>query len=144
MATQSRIAVQLPTLNSLFSLVNEDGLTSGTIKGTVGSILKALELSITRLPAAIASGTRAFDLEAPAEKKATSTPVKAPGFASLISTCLPSKVSCLPTDLSLASNVRELIGNFRCSNNLRNSPPTAPVAPTIATQNDSRTPSVLP
>ena len=133
-AVQSKMAVQLPTLNSRFLDVN----------GTLGSIRNALELSMTNAPAARASGTNAFDRDAPAEKKATSTPANAPSLASLISRDEPAKSKCFPTDRSLAKRVRELIGNFRCSNNRKNSPPTAPVAPTIATLNDSRTPNVLP
>ena len=46
--------------------------TSGTINGTLSSILKALLLSITIHPFEAAIGAKCFDVSAPAEKSAKS------------------------------------------------------------------------
>ena len=53
------------------------GFTSGTTRGTWGSRRKALELSITRAPAAAATGAHCLDTEPPAEANTRSTPAKA-------------------------------------------------------------------
>ena len=74
--------MQFGTLIRRFDFVNADGLTSGTMRGTLSSILKALLLSTTKAPDAIADGASSLDLVAPALKNATSTPSKAVGSAS--------------------------------------------------------------
>src|SRR5713226_10376200 len=68
-------------------------LISGTTSGTVGSILKALDLSTTTAPAFTASGAYSLDWAEPAEKKATWTPLKAPGPTSSTRTGSPLKVT---------------------------------------------------
>ena len=50
--------------------------TSGTTRGTLGSILKALLLSITTEPAFAAMGANSRLLLAPAENRAISIPLK--------------------------------------------------------------------
>ena len=51
------------------------GFTSGTTRGTSGSILHWLELSITTQPDFTATGAHIFDLSPPAEKRAISIPL---------------------------------------------------------------------
>ena len=75
-ATQSKIAVQLGTLIKRLDGSIADGFTSGTNRGTSESIRKALELSMTSAPAANAAGISSLDRVAPAEKNATSMPLK--------------------------------------------------------------------
>ncbi len=50
------------------------GLTSETTSGTSGSMRHADELSITTAPAAATTGASSRDVDAPAEKKTTSSP----------------------------------------------------------------------
>jgi len=109
------------------------GLTSGTTRGTSGSILHWLELSTTTQPDFAATGAQIFDLSAPAEKRAISIPLNESSFkastgisASLNSIIFPSERSdakslSLSTGKSLPTSVAII------------SLPTAPVAPTTAT-----------
>src|SRR3990172_5114937 len=58
------------------------GLTSTTTSGTAGSMRHCEELSMTSAPRRAASGARTAETDAPAEKRAMSTPSKASGVAS--------------------------------------------------------------
>ena len=57
------------------------GFTSGTTKGTSGSIRNALELSMTMAPRFAASGANVLEIDPPANR-AISTPSNDSGFAS--------------------------------------------------------------
>ena len=58
------------------------GLTSGTTKGTPGSIRQAEELSTTTQPASRAMGANLSEVPLPAEKRARSMPLKLSGVSS--------------------------------------------------------------
>ncbi len=59
------------------------GFTWLTTRGTLGSIRQAFELSITIAPRPTAAGASSSETEAPAEKRAISTPANASGVASI-------------------------------------------------------------
>ena len=108
------------------------GFTSGTISGTSGSIRKVLELSITTAPALAAAGPRVLLMEPPANN-AISTSSKDCSVASSTVYSLPINWIFLPADRLDANNFKLANGNFRSSIRFKNSCPTAPVAPRIAT-----------
>src|SRR5919112_1403284 len=96
----------------LSSAVIASALISGTTSFLVGSILHALELSITVIPASANFGAHSSDVLPPAENKATS------GFAAIASVmlttlyCLPLNSISLPTDLSEATGISSVTGKF--------------------------------
>src|SRR6266851_6154157 len=106
--------------------------TSGTTSGTLGSMRKADELSITIAPAARAAGANSRLRPAPALKKAMSMPLKESAFSSSTLQALPLNSSVLPAERAEASSLSEPTGKFRRSRTRRISMPTAPVAPTMA------------
>ena len=107
-------------------------LTSGTIRGTLGSMRKTELSSMTRAPAAAATGARAL-LTAPlAEMKTMSVLSKAPSPTVSTTRSSPATVMRLPTERSEANRRMDEKGNPRCSRMLRKTSPTAPVAPTTA------------
>ena len=108
------------------------GFTSGTTSGTLGSMRKADELSITTAPAAFAAGTNSRLRVAPAEKKAMSTPLKDAAVSSSTVYGLPLNSRVLPAERLDASSFRLATGKLRRSITRRISTPTAPVAPTTA------------
>src|SRR5512143_3468992 len=110
--------------------------TSGTTKGISGSMRKALLLSTTTAPEAAAAGPNSRLREAPAEKRATWTPLKESLVSFSTLTGFPPNSNSLPTERSEANNLMEPTGNFRCSRVLIISKPTAPVAPATATAYD--------
>src|SRR5882724_10682212 len=77
-------------------------LTSGTTRGALASIRKALDLSTTTAPALTASRAHFLDWAEPAEKNATSTPLKAPGPTFCTRIDSPLKGTLLPTERSEA------------------------------------------
>ena len=109
------------------------GLTSGTIRGTSGSILKEEVLSITIQPFLPAIGAHFSETEEPAENNAISTLEKSKLSKFLTLIFLSPKFISLPSDRleakacisSIANSLSESIDNISC--------PTAPVAPTTAT-----------
>ncbi len=127
------IALQLGTLINRSVGLTDLELISGTTSGTAASMRNALELSITYAPARRAWGANSFERVAPALKKATSTPSKDSRLTSSTFTSRPRNCNTLPADLPLASNRNEATGNSLPSKSRKNSPPTAPVAPRIAT-----------
>src|SRR5215467_13768980 len=131
-ATEGMAAVQLGLAITPLWRVRSPPLTSGTTSGVLGSMRKADELSTTTQPAALAAGTNSRLRVAPAEKKAMSQPLKASAFSSSTLCGLPLNSSVLPTERAEASSLREATGKFRRSRTRRISPPTAPVAPTMA------------
>ena len=107
-------------------------LISGTTRGTVGSMRKALDLSTTTAPALTACGAYSLDCAEPAEKNATSTPRKASGPTCSTRIFSPLKVTLFPTDRSEANARSSRTGNLRSSRIFSVVCPTAPVAPTTA------------
>ena len=109
------------------------GFTSGTTSGIPSFMRNALVLSTTTAPAFTADGANSLLIEPPALKNAIFTPAKESCFSSSMTYSLPANVAVFPALRLLASSFRFAIGNFRSASTLRNSCPTAPVAPTIAT-----------
>jgi hypothetical protein len=72
------------------------GLTSETTRGTSGSIRNPDELSMTRTPAAANRGACAFEVVAPAEKMAMSSPDGSAVEASSTVMSSPRKPSVVP------------------------------------------------
>src|SRR3989344_2234507 len=105
---------------------------SGTTRGTLSSIRKALELSITTQPALTAIGANSRDTLPPALKIAISTPLKLCSLSSSTAISFPRKVTDFPAERLLAKRTSFPIGKFLCSSTLSTSSPTAPVAPTMA------------
>ena len=109
-------------------------LHSGTTRGTSSSIRKALELSIITAPYFVMVSANSFDVPAPAEVKAMSTSLKSSlccnNFTSI---SFPLKVYLRPALRSEPNNTSSSIGKFLSARMRRNSCPTAPLAPTIAT-----------
>ena len=109
------------------------GLTCETTSGIVGSIRQADELSMTVAPRATAAGASSFEMSAPAENRAMSTPSKASGTASAISSVRPSTDTVRPADRPEASRRSSPTGNSRSLRIWIIVRPTTPVAPTTAT-----------
>ena len=109
-------------------------LHSGTTRGTSLSMRKAEELSIITAPNLVMSAANSFDVPAPAEVKAMSTSLKSSlCWSSFTVYSLPRKVYLVPA-LRLEPKSRRLsMGKSRSASTRRNSWPTAPLAPTIAT-----------
>ena len=108
--------------------------TSGTTKGTSASIRNALELSIITAPYLVIVFSNSLDVPAPAEVKAMSTPLKSSLCCkSFTSICLPRKVYVVPALRLEPNKTNSSIGKFLSSSTRRNSCPTAPLTPTIAT-----------
>src|SRR5262245_5926446 len=91
------------------------------------------ELSTTTVPALTATGANFFDVPLPAENKPMSTPAKLPSVSSCTRRSLPRNFIVLPAERADANSLSSLSGNLRCSRHCKSSPPTAPVAPTMAT-----------
>ena len=108
-------------------------MTWETTSGTVGSIRQADELSMTVAPRATAAGASSLETSAPAENSAMSTPSKASGTASPISSVRPSIDTVRPADRPEASRRNSPTGNSRSLRIWIIVRPTTPVAPTTAT-----------
>ena len=94
---------------------------------------KADELSTTTAPAFTAAGANFFDMPLPAENSAISTPSKLFSVSSVTVMSLPLYGNVLPAECAEASRRSSPKRNLRVAKQERNSTPTAPVAPTIAT-----------
>jgi hypothetical protein len=114
-------------------------LISGIASGTLGSMRKAEELSMTTAPAFTAIGENFRETPLPAENSAISTPSKELSRSSSISMVSPRKPTVLPADRALASALSLRTGNPRLFKVAMNSPPTAPVTPAMATTGSLRT-----
>ena len=109
-------------------------LHSGTTRGTSLSMRKALELSIITAPYLVMSSQNSFEVPAPADVKAMSTSLKSSlCWSSFTSYSLPRKVYLVPAERCEPNNTSSSSGKFLSSSTRRNSCPTAPDAPTIAT-----------
>src|SRR4051812_15669228 len=109
------------------------GLTSGTTRGTSGSIRKALELSTTTAPARAAIGLNWREIDAGVLDRTMSTPANASGVSGSIGYVSPANFTVLPALRSEARNLIAPTGNFRSSSRRIITSPTAPLAPTTAT-----------
>jgi hypothetical protein len=110
------------------------GLISGMTNGTSGFMRNADELSMTTVPACTAQGANCLLRLLPAEKKAMSMPWNESSRSGSTRTRAPQKRISLPADFSDASRRSARTGNRRVSSTCNTSCPTAPVAPTIATE----------
>src|SRR5215212_4525346 len=117
----------------LSAAVIASALISGTTSFLVGSILHALELSITVMPAAANFGAHSSEVLPPAENNAIA------GFAAIASSMVtilnffPLNSTSLPIDLSDATAINSVTGKFLSANTCSILVPTRPVAPTTAT-----------
>ena len=109
------------------------GFTSGTTSGTPGSMRNAEELSTTTAPCRTAIGANRRDTVLPAENSAISTPGKLSSFSSSTAMPWPRNSSFRPADRPEANRRSRSSGKLRLSRQPISSPPTAPVAPTMAT-----------
>ena len=108
--------------------------TSGTTKGTSSHMRKALELSIITAPCFVMVSANSCDVPPPADVKAMSTSLKSSLCCnSFTSYSLPLKLYLRPALRSEPNNTSSSMGKFRSARMRRNSCPTAPLAPTIAT-----------
>src|SRR5690348_14009921 len=117
----------------LSSAAKASAFNSGTTNFLVGSILHALELSITVIPASANFGAHSNEVPPPAEKIATA------GLAAMASLMLTTlyflslNSTSFPTDLSLATGINSVTGKFLSASTCNIFEPTKPVAPTTAT-----------
>src|ERR1041384_3606649 len=91
---------------------------------------------MTSAPDLTACGTNPLLTVAPAEKNATSTPVKLPGTSSSTRCSRPPNFRDFPAARAEAGRRRSATGNFRSSRTSSTFLPTSPVAPTTATLTD--------
>src|SRR5579885_1756450 len=98
-----------------------------------GSIRQALELSITTIPASANLGASSFEVAPPAENKATAGFFEIAVCQSTTVYSLPLKTIFFPTDLSEATGINSVTGNFLSARTCNILLPTKPVAPTTAT-----------
>ena len=136
-ATLINIVVQLGLAIIPLCKAAASGLTSGTTRGTWGSIRKALELSITTAPASTAFFAHTFDVDPPADASTKSTFLNESFVTASTCKLCSLNFKVLPTELGDASSLNSATGKFRVSSNSSNSVPTAPVAPNIATLYES-------
>ena len=99
-------------------------LTSGTTRGTSGSMRQADELSMTVAPAAATTGARVFEVAPPAENSAISRPLQSAVAASSTVICRPSKSSERPALRDDANSRMESAGKLRSASIWRITPPT--------------------
>ena len=93
------IVVQLGLATMPFGIdPSASALTSGTTRGTSGSMRQADELSMTTAPAAATTGASSFEVAPPAENRAKSSPVKSAVAASSTTTSWPRQSSVRPAD----------------------------------------------
>lgn len=116
------------------------GLTSGTTRGTSGSIRKAPELSTTITPLAAAIGAQCAATSSGTSNIATSTPSRAASLSAATSTSSPRTASLRPAERGEASR-RISPQMSACWDRIWSmTRPTAPVAPTTASVGRPRRP----
>ena len=94
----------------------------------------ALELSIITQPCLVMVSANSFEVPPPADTNATSMSLKSSLCCrSFTSYSLPLKLYLLPAERCEPKSVRLSMGKFLSASMRRNSCPTAPLAPTIAT-----------
>src|SRR5262249_17418762 len=107
--------------------------TSGTTKGTCGSMRQALELSMTMAPTLAAMGLVSRLTEAGVLDRTIWTPVKASGRIGSTGDFFPLNSMVFPALRSEAKNLMLRRGKLCSPSTCRMISPTAPVAPTTAT-----------
>ena len=134
-ATTIWIVVQFGLPMMFFGRVNASSpFTSGTTRGTSGSMRNAELLSIITVPWRVIVAAYSFETEAPAEVKAMSTPEKSESYVnSSITYSFPRNKRVFPAERAEPKRRSPSTGKFCWSSTRRNSVPTAPLAPTIAT-----------
>ena len=110
------------------------GFTSGTIRGTSGSLRKADELSITIGPSLPIFSDQARDTSPPADIRTMSTWEKSKLSMSWHLMVLSPQATSIPLDFREATACISETGNSSSSRMVSISRPTLPVAPTIATE----------
>ena len=108
--------------------------TSGTTSGTSGSIRNAPELSTTTAPLAAAIGAHCADTSSGTSNIATSTPSKASSLIATTSTSSPRTFSLLPAERADAISRISPQTFSRVESRASITVPTAPVAPTTASE----------
>ena len=108
--------------------------TSGTTNGISVSMRNADELSIITAPNFVISSANSFEMLAPADVKTISIPLKSsPCFSSFTVSFLLLNSYTLPALREEPKRLSSVNGKLRSANTRKNSWPTAPLAPTIAT-----------
>ena len=110
------------------------GLTSGTTSGTSGSIRKAPELSTATAPRAAATGAHCAETSSGTSNMATSMPSNASSDSATTSVSRPRTVSCRPADRAEAISRISPQTSSRVDSRSSITVPTAPVAPTTASE----------
>src|SRR5215467_10248715 len=108
------------------------GLTSGTTRGTSGSMRNAPELSTTTAPRAAATGPQRADTSSGTSNMATSTPSKTSADSACTSVCLPRTLSRRPAERGEATSRISPQTSSLVDSRSSITVPTAPVAPTTA------------
>src|SRR5204862_6279358 len=132
-ATTIWIVEQFGFAMILSFFVKISALISGTINGFVGSILHALELSITVIPASTNFGAHSNEVLPPAEKIATAGLAAIPSAILTTLYFFPLNSTSLPTLFSDATGTNSVTGKFLSARTCNILVPTNPVAPTTAT-----------
>jgi hypothetical protein len=94
----------------------------------------AAELSITTVPARTAGGTKRREVALPAENSAISVPMSACSVSSSTGSESPPYASLRPAERDEANSRSWRSGKRRCCRQAISSVPTAPLAPTMATE----------
>jgi len=111
-----------------------EAFTSGTTNGTSFSIRKAEELSIITAPYFVISSANSLEVPAPADVNTKSMSLKSSlCFNSFTVSFSPLKSYTLPALRDEPNRLKEVNGKLRSAKTRKNSWPTAPLAPTIAT-----------
>ena len=109
-------------------------LHSGTTNGTSSSMRNALELSIITQPCFVIVSANSFDVLPPADTNATSMSLKSSLCCNnFTSYSRPQNEYLRPALRSEPNKTSSSIGKLRSARIRRNSCPTAPLTPTIAT-----------
>src|SRR3989339_2024847 len=109
------------------------GFISGITRGIPSCMRKKDVLSTPTAAAFTALGANSLEIEPPADASTSSMPLNESCVNSSTVSVSPMNLIFLPADRFDASSFRDVMGNFRSSSILRNSSPTAPVAPMMAT-----------
>src|SRR5262245_24718613 len=119
---------------------NSSALTSGTTRGTSGSMRQADELSTTIAPCLAAIGLNSLLTLDGVLERTIWTPANASGRRSSTVYRFPANSTGFPALRSEARNLTDFAGKFRSASTRRIKSPTAPVAPTTAKLTDTFAP----
>jgi len=132
-ATTICVVEQLGLAMIPWCLRMSSALTSGITNGTVGFIRQWPLSSTTIAPRRTAWGTKSRAISSGVLAIARFTPSKDSGLSSSTRYFSPAKRISLPAERAEARNLIRWKGNLRSSSSWRMIVPTAPVAPTTAT-----------